>query len=103
MTWKEIFIGLGLSLLVAVFLSPFASSWPDGLEKVAEDLGFLEQAREEFLTPEIIPDYEMPGVEGRGSTSVAGFVGTLILYFGGYGMAKFLAKKKTARSLESNA
>ena len=31
-----IWIGLGISLLMALFLSPYASSSPDGLEKVAE-------------------------------------------------------------------
>jgi cobalt/nickel transport protein len=31
-----LWIGLGVSLLLALFLSPFASSSPDGLEKVAE-------------------------------------------------------------------
>ncbi|MBD3265532.1 hypothetical protein GF373_02585, partial [bacterium] len=80
MTWKEVLIGLGLSLFIGVVLSPFASSWPDGLEKVAEDLGFLEQASEEFVTPEVVPDYEMPGFEGSWATSAAGFVGTLIMY-----------------------
>jgi cobalt/nickel transport protein len=38
-----IWIGLGASLLVALFLSPFASSSPDGLEKVAETGGFKEK------------------------------------------------------------
>ena len=95
MSWKEILIGLGLSLFVGVVLSPFASSSPDGLEKVAEDRGFIEMAHEESLTPEIIPDYEMPGVEGSWATSAAGFAGTLIVYFAGFGMAKLLAKKKT--------
>ena len=29
---------------LAVFVAPFASSWPDGLEHVAEKLGFVEKA-----------------------------------------------------------
>ena len=33
-----------ISLLIATFLSPFASSFPDGLEKVAERFGFAEKA-----------------------------------------------------------
>lgn len=103
MTWKEILIGLGLSLFIGVVLSPFASSWPDGLEKVAEDLGFLEQASEEFVTPEVAPDYEMPGFAGSWATSAAGFVGTLIMYFAGYGLAKLLAKKKGQNREEPSA
>jgi hypothetical protein len=38
-----IWIGLGISLLLALFISPFASSSPDGLEKVAETKGFAEK------------------------------------------------------------
>ena len=38
---NEILIGLGLSLFVGVVLSPFASSWPDGLEWIAEQYGFI--------------------------------------------------------------
>ena len=36
--------GLGLTLLLAGIVSFFASSSPDGLEAVAEDKGFLDQA-----------------------------------------------------------
>jgi len=35
-----------ISLLIATFLSPFASTFPDGLEKIAERLGFAEKATE---------------------------------------------------------
>jgi len=95
MTWKEILIGLGLALFVGVVCSPFASSWPDGLEKVAEDYGFIQKASEEPLAPAPIPDYEMPGIEGTWATSAAGFTGTLAMYFIGFGLAKLLAKKKS--------
>ncbi|MFM6729346.1 MAG: PDGLE domain-containing protein, partial [Microcystis panniformis] len=36
-------IGLVLSLIIAVFLSPFASPDPDGLDRVAEDLQFSQK------------------------------------------------------------
>jgi len=36
-------IGLGCSLIIAVFLSPFASPDPDGLDRVAEDLQFSQK------------------------------------------------------------
>ena len=35
--------GLGVALAVAVFLSPFASEFPDGLEFVGQKLGFLTE------------------------------------------------------------
>ena len=37
--------GLGLAVLVAAFLAPFASRLPDGLERAALDLGFAGHAR----------------------------------------------------------
>jgi cobalt/nickel transport protein len=99
MKLSEILIGLGIALFVAVVLSPFASTHPDGLERVAEDKGFLSKAQEKPLTPEVIPDYEMPGIHSKTwATSAAGFVGTLLVYFGGYGTAKLLQAKRRATS-----
>lgn len=98
MNRKEILIGLGLALFVGAILSPFASSWPDGLEKVAEEHGFIDKASEKPIAPALMPDYEMPGIEGSWSTSAAGCLGTLIVYFAGFGLAKILAKKKNAAS-----
>ena len=36
--------GILVSIIVAGFISYYASSSPDGLEKVAEDKGFLDTA-----------------------------------------------------------
>ena len=36
-------IVLAIALVCSVFLSPFASSHPDGLEKVAEDQEFIDR------------------------------------------------------------
>jgi cobalt/nickel transport protein len=36
--------GLGIALLIAIVLSPFASSDPDGLDRVSEDLKFSDKA-----------------------------------------------------------
>lgn len=70
-------VGMGIALGVA-FLSPLASPDPDGLEKVAEDEKFLDEAK----TPpyEVIPDYVFPGVENEDvATILAGIVGVLIV------------------------
>ena len=49
--------GLALTLL-AVLISPFASAHPDGLERVAEDIGFLNQS---LGAPyQILSDYTIP-------------------------------------------
>jgi len=43
---KFILAGIALSLLIAGVLSFYASSHPDGLEKVAETKGFLDTAKD---------------------------------------------------------
>ncbi len=70
--------GLMIALLLAVF-SPLASAYPDGLEWVAEEHGFIETARDPLY--EIIPDYVFPGVSNEAlATILAGVVGTLIVF-----------------------
>jgi len=84
------------ALIFALFLalmSPLASSSPDGLERVAEDKGFMETAREAVF--EIIPDYVLPGVGNEaGATILAGIIGTLMLFGIGYGLAQLLKAKR---------
>lgn len=71
-------LGGALATLIVVLLSPFASADPDGLERVAGDLGFLEQGQS--APYEIIPDYTVPFLgETPISTIVAGFVGALVV------------------------
>jgi ABC-type spermidine/putrescine transport system permease subunit I len=84
-------IGLFLALGVAL-LSPLASPHPDGLERVAEDEGFLSRAEDPFY--EIIPDYTVPGIENSTvATIVAGLIGTLLLFGLGYGLAWLLRRR----------
>ena len=69
--------GVLISLIV-VFLSPFASASPDGLERVAENLGFLDRAQP--APYEIIPDYTVPFLgETTLSTIVAGVIGLIVV------------------------
>jgi cobalt/nickel transport protein len=74
---KEIVVLLILAVVLALFVSPFASSSPDGLERVGEDHGFIDNAEELINSP--IPDYAIPGITNeKVATSVAGIVGTLL-------------------------
>lgn len=76
---KIILIGLLISLGLAGIISPFASSLPDGLEWVAEKLGFVGKEKE--ITKAPLPDYETPFVRNtRISTALAGIAGTLIVF-----------------------
>jgi cobalt/nickel transport system permease protein len=69
--------GVLISLIV-VFLSPFASASTDGLERVAENLGFLDRAQP--APYEIIPDYTVPFLgETALSTIVAGVIGLIVV------------------------
>ena len=64
--------------LVVVLLSPLASSNPDGLERVAMDMGFIEAGQS--APYEIIPDYTLPFLgETPVSTIAAGAIGVLVV------------------------
>ena len=71
-------VGGVLVSLVAVLLSPLASTNPDGLERVAEDMGFLHLGQSAPF--QILPDYTVPFLGKTPlSTIVAGAVGALVL------------------------
>ena len=90
---KTIYWGLIISLILAALLSPFASVWPDGLEKVAAKLGFLGrgEGRQIFNSP--LSDYTIPGVKnGAFSVALAGLVGTLLVFGVAYGAGKLIKR-----------
>jgi cobalt/nickel transport system permease protein len=86
--------GLLVALGLAVFVAPFASGWPDGLEKVAGALGFQHRAATGPALPSPLADYGVRGL-GRGAlpTIVAGSLGTLVAF----GLAWLLAFLLTPR------
>ena len=67
-----ILIVLGLALFV-----PLASTFPDGLETVAETLGIEEH---EPLWQGLMPDYTLPPISNAyASTFLSGLIGALII------------------------
>jgi cobalt/nickel transport system permease protein len=82
--------GLAIALAVAVFLAPFASEHPDGLEYVGQKLRFL-RGEVKAVLPAPIPDYQLP-VFGRSrvqaATAVAGLVGTLVVFLASTALAR---------------
>jgi tetrahydromethanopterin S-methyltransferase subunit B len=87
-------IGLAIALLLAV-LSPLASKFPDGLDRFAEDHGFVDKAAEPAFT--LVPEYTFPGIENEaGATIIAGILGTLILFGFVLGLASLLKSKNEA-------
>jgi hypothetical protein len=79
-------LALAVAVGLASAVSPYASSSPDGLEKVAADQAFLERGEHQAASP--APDYAVPGVDdARVATGLAGFAGTLMVFGVGYGIA----------------
>lgn len=72
--------------LVVLVLAPVASSWPDGLERVAEDHGFIDRAMTLLQAP--IPDYLLPGLPGSAATALAGLLGVAVTFFAVWGVTR---------------
>lgn len=67
-----------LIALAVVLLSPFASTNPDGLERVAINMGFVETGQP--APYQIIPDYTIPFLGAAPiSTIVAGAIGVVVV------------------------
>ena len=82
-----------IACLVVACLSPLASSSPDGLEKVAEDKGFIGWGQEAPF--QVIADYVFPVMENEAmATILAGLIGTIILFGVVYSMAWLLKSRK---------
>lgn len=88
---KEILIGLMIALIIVVMLAPLASGSPDGLERVAEDLSFLDKAEVETLISSPIPDYVLPGLQNETLAGrIAGIIGTLLTFLAMYILIKLI-------------
>ena len=94
-TWWIVgyFVALGVALV-----APFASSSPDGLERVAEDNGFMDSAKDAPYS--VIADYVVPGIENEAvATALAGIIGVTVVYLllaGGTYLAYRAAANKEA-------
>jgi cobalt/nickel transport system permease protein/cobalt/nickel transport protein len=88
--------GLLVAVLLAVAVSPFASSSPDGLERVAADKGFLDTATDSAVAGGPLADYRTSGVDNdKLSTGLAGLIGVLVTFVVGFGL--FLAMRGLGR------
>ncbi len=89
---KFVIIGLLVALVVGFLLSPYASSLPDGLEKVAIKYGFI--SKEHSLINAPFPDYTVKFVKNEKlATGFAGLIGTVIVFLLVTGIFKLLARK----------
>lgn len=91
-----VLLGLAVAIGLGTAVSPYASSSPDGLEKVAAKKSFLDDGRLASIQEDApIPDYAFPGIDNpRVATGVAGFLGVLFVFGVGYGLACVLRRRE---------
>lgn len=90
--------GLVVSLVLAGGVSFYASSHPDGLEKVAGDVGFLDSAKGSPVEESPLAGYGVAGIENeRISGGLAGVIGvssTAAISFGLFYALRRIKKDK---------
>lgn len=92
---KFYIISLLITVAIAFFLSPLASSAPDGLEKAGEKLGFVKQIIHVQQVKAPLSDYQLPGMKHKIiSTSLAGAMGTLFIFLLVLGISTLILKIK---------
>ena len=93
-TKKIVQVGLVASIFVAAIVSFYASGHPDGLEFVAEEVGFLNTAKDSALATSPFADYAFVGLENeRISVAIAGILAVLLTAAISFGLFTFLKKK----------
>lgn len=85
-------VAIAVAIGLATAVSPFASSSPDGLQRVAENHGFAGDGRDRDAP---IPGYAFPGVhDPRLAKGLAGFAGTLVAFGAGWGLVTLLGRSR---------
>lgn len=96
---KLLVIGLLASIVIAGFLSFYASSQPDGLEKVSADQGLDVTAVDSANADSVLADYGVAGVENeRASAFLGGVIGVAITGLAGVGLYVWLREPKSAET-----
>lgn len=96
---RVLLTGLLVALLLAAVVSLYASSSPDGLQKVASDKGISQTAKDHDLADSPFAGYGTKGVErSRLSTGLAGVAGVLITLALGTGLALAVRRRDHSTS-----
>jgi hypothetical protein len=89
-------IGLLAALLVAGVGSYWASSHPDGLEFVAEKVGFADAAEDSATAGSPLSDYQVKGVENEAlAGGLAGIIGAGVVLLLAGGLAYAVRRRGT--------
>ena len=88
-------IGLLVALVCAGIISYYASSSPDGLEFVAEKLGFIDAAGDHMAASGPLADYQVAGIENeRVAGGLAGIIGSLVVLVLSFGLFRVVANRR---------
>ena len=86
-------VGIAIAALVVIVVEPLASSDPDGLERVAEDAGFIERATN--FWGGLLSGYAIPGIDDpRLSTILSGLLGVAIVVAIVFVLGRVVARRK---------
>lgn len=100
-TGTVVAVGLLVALLVAGVLSSWASSSPDGLERVAATHGMDAEARDHEAP---FSGYTTDGIgQGRVSTGVAGMIGVAVTFGIAGGLTLLLRRRPADPATETAA
>ena len=93
-TRRLVATGLGVCLVLAGIVSVWASGHPDGLEFVAEKLGFIDSAGEHATGGSPLADYGVAGIGNeRLSGGLAGVLGVVVVAVIAFGLMHLLRRR----------
>lgn len=102
---RGLFIGLFIAaVVVAGVLSFYASSSPDGLERVAADKGLNAKERDHSVKDSPLTHYSIKGVSNeRVSVGLAGIIGVVAIAVVGAGFFTLVSSRSSARDNDRRA
>ncbi|MEJ2529107.1 MAG: energy-coupling factor ABC transporter permease [Gammaproteobacteria bacterium] len=91
----QVAVPLLAAFLLALLLTPFASGFPDGLEWIAQQYGFLHQSAPAFVGP--LSDYMVPWLDSdMFSTGLAGVAGVILSFGMAWSLSRLLGMFSTS-------
>ena len=88
-------VGLLVAVALAAVVSQWASSEPDGLNKVAQDQGFASTEEDHAFDDSPVAGYEVEGVENEGmSKALSGLLGVVVTFVIGAGLFAMMRSRR---------
>ena len=92
-------VGLLVALGLAFFVSPYASSKPDGLNKVAAEHGFDSEVKASPVNGSPLAGYGVDGVhDSKLSKGLSGVIGVALTFAIGYGVLMIVRLSRRRRT-----